>query len=82
MPTDQPDLAWDGWKVHSTGELAVFLGGSDTSFTGMLLDLIAKADPGNKAKIRLGFPHTVAVYDAWMTCDPVPTWGEVKAALA
>lgn len=66
--------------ITTTGQLAVFLGGSATSFTGLLLVLISKADPGNKAKLRLAFPEAVLAYDTWMAFDTAPTWDQLKAA--
>jgi len=39
--------------------------GGSSAFSAMLFDLITKADPGNKARIRMGFPEAVAVWEAW-----------------
>lgn len=61
-------------------ELCLFLGGSTTSFTGMLLTLIAKADPGNRARLRAEFPRHVAAWETWRVLAPC-TWGELEAAI-
>jgi len=46
--------------VRFTGDLARFLGGDADSFTGLLLELIAKADPPNRGatneRARRGSP--------------------------
>jgi hypothetical protein len=50
-------------KTHH--DLCLFLGGSDDSFTGDLLRLIAKADPGNRERLRLAYPRVVAAWQVW-----------------
>jgi hypothetical protein len=62
-------------------DLCLFLDGSPTSFTGMLLTLIAKADPGNRARLRAEFPRHVAAWETWVGLAPC-TWGELDAATA
>ena len=73
--------AWDDRTIYSTSELALFLGGSETSFTGMLLVLIQKADSGNKARLRLGFPREVMAYDNWQSMSPAPTFAQLREAM-
>lgn len=68
--------------IAITGQLAVFLGGTEDSFTGLLLVLIAKADPINKARLRSAFPEVVRAYDTWMSFDTAPTWDQLKSALS
>lgn len=58
--TCPPDM-----ELKSYGDLALALGGSADSFTGQLLLLIAKADPGNRARLRRGFPRQVAAWETW-----------------
>lgn len=48
-------------------EMKQAMSGKGTWFTSHLLRLIAKADPYNKAKIKLGFPEHVDAYERWMT---------------
>ncbi|HEV2452007.1 MAG TPA: hypothetical protein VGS62_08775 [Streptosporangiaceae bacterium] len=74
--------AWDGRQILRTGDLALFLGGSGDSFTGLLLTLIAKADPGNKARLRMAFPREVAAFDGWQSMSPAPTFRQLREALA
>lgn len=74
--------ALDDLPIGTTGVLALFLGGSDDSFTGDLLALIAKADPGNKARLAEAFPDQVKAYDTWMDCPHIPTWAELREAIA
>jgi hypothetical protein len=69
----QPDHPLAGWS-----DLCLALGGSPDSFTGRLLELIQKADPGNKRRLRLGFPQHVAALDLWMRCAPELTAGELR----
>jgi len=69
-------------KMVTTGHLALFLGGSTDSFTGLLLVLIAKADPGNRYRLYQAFPREVDAWEAWMRTDPAPTAAELAAILA
>lgn len=72
LPDDHP--------VVTHAHLALFLGGSEDSFTGQLLHLIAKADPGNRARLRRGFPQEVAAWEMWMGNPPM-TSAAMTAAL-
>ena len=69
--------------IRHTHDLARFLGGSGDSFTGQLIDLIAKADPGNRVLLREAFPRQVEAWEAWMECgqalhfDRAPTAAEL-----
>lgn len=65
-------------RVQFLGDLALFLRGSEDSFTGVLLSLIAKADPGNRACLRRGFPEAVATWEAWQSCTETPTAAELR----
>jgi hypothetical protein len=38
-------------------------------FTAELIRLVAKADPGNRARLRRAFPHVVQAYEWWMAAD-------------
>jgi hypothetical protein len=68
-------------RMYGTGDLAVFLGGSEDSFTGLLIVLMQKADPGNLARLTLAFPREVAAWMVWNAMSPVPTFSELRAAL-
>ncbi len=68
-------------RLHSVEQLAVFLGGSGDSFTGLLLRLIAKADWSNKIRLSIAFPVEVQVYEMWQAHEPAPTWDELRAAV-
>lgn len=57
LPDDHPVRTWD--------HLVMALGGAPTSFTGQLLTLLAKADPGNRERLRQGFPVEVAAWEIW-----------------
>lgn len=63
-------------RVDSWPDLCLFLGGSTDSFTGLLLVLIAKADPGNRRKLRGDFPREVAAWEEWQAHAPL-SWGEL-----
>lgn len=56
-----PETVIDTWAM-----LCIFLGGSTDSFTGMLLHLIAKADPFNLNRLRRAFPEEVRAWQIWM----------------
>lgn len=73
----------DDHKVQTWHELCLALGGDVTSFTGHLLALIEKADPGNRARLRAGFPRHVAAWEIWAASGGQGlTSGILKAALA
>lgn len=77
--TCAPDRQLDG-----LGDLALFLGGSEDSFTGKLLALIAKAQstPANLAGLERGFPREVTAWRVWRSMgDPTPTAADLCAAL-
>ncbi len=67
--------------MHGIGDLASALGGSEDSFTGCLLKLIAKADPDNRERLRLAYPRVVRAWEVWMTMRPTPTADELQAEL-
>jgi len=82
MTAPQPIEGWDDRRLFGTGDLAVFLGGSEDSFTGLLIVLMQKADHGNLARLRLAFPREVRAWEVWNSMSPVPTFAELREALA
>lgn len=62
LPADHPVASWD--------DLCLFLGGSADSFTGQLLGLVAKADPGNLHRLRAVFPVGVRAWECWQDSAP------------
>lgn len=66
-----------GTVICTHDELSRWLGGSGDSFTGVLLHLIAKADPGNRARLTQAFPLEVAAWLVWQGADPAPTAEEL-----
>lgn len=75
---------WDDRQMWGTGDLAVFLGGSEDSFTGLLLVLISKAQntPENMRRLELAFPREVTAWRTWQSMSPCPTFRELREALA
>jgi hypothetical protein len=75
--------AWNDRKMWGTGDLALFLDGSESSFTGMLLVLIAKAQstPENFSRLELAFPRAVKAWKTWQSMSPTPTFRELREAL-
>lgn len=72
-----------GWPLTQLDGLAVLLGGSGDSFTGQLLALMMKADPGNRQRLALAFPWHHVALAVWQNLD-APTYGgmyEVLTAL-
>lgn len=69
------------FTLWGIGDLAVYLGGSEDSFTGDLLRLIAKADPGNLERLAIAFPREYRARLAWMSINP-PTVANMDAVLA
>lgn len=57
--------------VEDWGYLCLFLGGSPDSFTGKLLELVAKADTFNRAKLRHAFPREVVAWTVWVAHAPL-----------
>jgi hypothetical protein len=39
------------------------------NFHNLLFHMISKADPGNKTRLRLGFPNEVQVFDDWQASE-------------
>lgn len=72
MPADQ--------RLYSTDELAVFLGGSADSWTGLFLRLVGKSDPEHRSRLAEGFPGHVRAWEMWQAL-PEPTVGALTAAL-
>lgn len=72
----------DDRQMFGTGDLALFLGGSETSFTGLLIVLMQKADPGNLARLRLAFPRECRAWEAWNAMSPCPTFRQLREGLA
>jgi hypothetical protein len=74
---------WDDMQLYGTGDLARFLGGSEDSFTGLLLVLIAKAQstPENMGRLELAFPREVTAWKMWQSMSPVPTSRQLREAL-
>ena len=71
---------WDDTGIPTTGVLALFLGGSEDSFTGLLLTLIAKADPERRVLLGAAFPREVMAWATWMEVD-APTFATLRAEL-
>lgn len=64
-------------QVQTHHDLCLALGGDDTSFTGDLLRLIAKADPANRARLMLAFPGIVVAWEHWTRKAPHITAGQI-----
>jgi hypothetical protein len=79
MTTD----AWDDRTVDATGDLAELLGGSEHSFIGEVLVLIAKAQstPGHLARLESAFPFEARAYRTWMAMEVPPTFRELREKL-
>ena len=76
-----PNRLPDSHSLASWEFLCIYLGGSSTSFTGRLLELAAKADPGNRSALRRAFPVEVMAWECWVISDPVPTVSELTVKL-
>ena len=74
---------WDDVKIASTSELALFLGGSRDSFTGKLLELVAKAQatPENYSRLKFAFPREVRAWETRNAMSPMPTFRELRREL-
>jgi hypothetical protein len=81
--TDAHPAGLDDRQMFGTGDLAVFLGGSEDSFTGLLVVLITKAQatPENFSRLELAFPREVAAWKMWQSMSPTPTFRELREAL-
>jgi hypothetical protein len=71
----------DDRQMYGTGDLARFLGGSEDSFTGLLLVLFQKADPGNLARLKSAFPRVHEAWAMWNAISPAPTPRQLEEAL-
>lgn len=52
-------------STYDIGNIESIMAGHGDWFTARLLRLIAKADDGNRERIRLGFPDEVALFEKW-----------------
>lgn len=77
--------AWRDMPMPMVGDLALFLGGSDDSFTGDLLRLMRKADPGNRRVLAGAFPREDEALRKWEWLSDVsggaPSMGQLRDAL-
>lgn len=76
FPTLRP-----GQKITTSGQLALVLGGSDSSMIGELLRLFPKADPSYQARFRRAFPGLWLAWEAWSNHGTTPTTAELYAAM-
>ncbi|MFI7608881.1 hypothetical protein ACIBTV_27725 [Micromonospora sp. NPDC049366] len=76
--TCAPDRQLDG-----LGDLALFLGGSENSFTGDLLKLLAKAQstPERLRPLAFAFPREATAWLVWQRTQPIPLAAELCGAL-
>jgi hypothetical protein len=58
----QNALIPNDYERNNVGEI---LDSSSGDFFAHLLRLISRADPKNKERLRLVYPHHVACYEAW-----------------
>jgi hypothetical protein len=61
-----------GHVLDDVGDLALALGGSETSFTAELLRLVGKADAGNRRRLALAYPRLVRAYELREAAAPLP----------
>jgi hypothetical protein len=59
-------VADDGISEYDRTHVGMLVAGSGNWFSAHLLRLIAKADAGNRERLRLGFPGHVAAFEAWL----------------
>lgn len=67
--------------VVTTSHLALFLGGSEDSFTGHLVYLIAKGHPQHDGRVARGYPGPVRAYQVWMAASSQPTAKQLYEAI-
>ena len=54
-------------KLSGFADLALFLGGSEDSWTGVFLGLVAKSDPRHRHQLSLAFPVAVRAWEIWVS---------------
>jgi hypothetical protein len=75
-----PPSAHPGERVvENYTDLARWLGGDETSWTGDFLRLVAKSDPQHREALRRAAPRAVAAWEAWYAQHPVT--GDQLAAI-
>lgn len=74
LPDDYPVRTWE--------DLCMALGGAPDSFTGRLLELAAKADPGNRDRLRSAFRVQVTMWEAWTLAREPLTVRELRTLAA
>ena len=80
-PARKPSVVADDHVLYETGDLALALGGSTTSWTAQALRLVAKSDREHREMLRDGIGHLVEAYERWRPWSPAPTAGEFLAEL-
>lgn len=70
----------DDYPLSGLGDLAIFFGGSDDSWTGLFLRLVAKSDHEHRERLREAFPLLVVGWEVWMR-QTSPTVGSLATAL-
>lgn len=72
----------DSYPVDHWGQLCTALGGSEDSFTGQLLALMNKADPGNRARLQRAYPREYAALQWWKEAPSPRTVRQLRDHLA
>lgn len=72
----------DDYPVDQWHQLCAALGGSADSFTGQLLTLMGKADPGNRARLQRAYPREYAALQWWKEAPSPRTLGQLRDHLA
>ncbi len=76
-----PSAVADDHPLDGLGDVARALGGTDTSWTMYLLELLAKSDTQRLATLALAVPWHVHAYRWWRAATPTPTAGELLAEM-
>lgn len=77
----QDALAEGDRPLADWNDLVLALGGDTTSFTGRLLELVAKADPENRHRLRIAYPREVRAWELWIEHAPDIKAGQLEHLL-
>ncbi len=63
--------------IGTYGDLARWLGGDETSWTGDFLHLVAKSDPQHREALRRAAPRAVKAWNLWYSATESLTGAEL-----
>jgi hypothetical protein len=76
-----PGMMHETEDVGTGEDLARFLS-TDQPWTRQLLQLVATAEPVQRAKLRVAFPAEVITWEIWGALEEIPSAGDLRALVS